>query len=392
MDKQVDVIIMGGGLVGGVLATALAQQGLSCCVIDKIPLAAQFDPALDGRTTAINYGAALFFKGLGLWDAIDRMSTPIKSIRAFEHQSPWAVNYNAADIGSEPLGYIVVNHHIRKAIHQGLVHPLIHTHIAGDEIPLIERGEHIACVRYKDCAFHAKLLVGAEGRNSFSRAQTPIQTTTWDYGQTALVVHMAHSQPHENRAWEVFTPTGTFAALPLQACSVTGAHQSGTVWALPKDSPILNLNDDALAHAIEEVFPYLGTIRITSKRWTFPLTALKVNRLIHTRYALVGDAAHGIHPIAGQGVNLGWQDAHVLADILSKAHKLGLDIGAISTLREYEKKRLPSHKAMLVATDGIQRLFANNSRILHFMRNAGFAAVNTIAPLKKILMRKAMGL
>jgi 2-octaprenyl-6-methoxyphenol hydroxylase len=392
MDKQVDVIIMGGGLVGGALAVALAQQGLSCCVIDKTPLEAQCDPALDGRTTAVNYGASLFFKRLGIWDAMASTATPIQSIRAFEHQSPWAVNYNAADIGAEPLGYIVINHHIRKAIHQGLAHPLIHMHIAGDETPLIERGEHTACVRYKNSTFHARLLVGAEGRGSFSRGQTPIRTTTWDYGQMGLVVHMAHKEPHENRAWEVFTPTGTFAALPLQPCSVTGAHQSGTVWALPKGSPILNLDDESLALAIEEVFPYFGSIRIASKRWTYPLTALKVDRLIHTRYALVGDAAHGMHPIAGQGVNVGWQDAQVFSDVLSHAQKLGLDIGGLSTLQEYEKKRLPDHKAMLIAMDGLQRLFANNSRILHYVRNAGFAVVNNLPPLKKIFMRKAMGI
>lgn len=391
-----NVVIIGGGLVGGTLAIALANQGIKTTVIDRDPLNVITNPALDGRTTAISFGSQQIFTSLGIWEVIEPFSQPILDIRVFEKDSPWAIYYNHQDLGKDPMGYIVQNHIIRNAIAQ-------------KALSLSKKLEWLAPLEFKKSCYHpshievelndgvkhsAALLVGAEGRNSPTRRQANIKTTTWEYGQNALVVHVTHEKPHDGVAWEIFMPQGPLAFLPLLDCPLTGRHRSGIVWVDSKDNinSLLSASDQDLSKTLLAHFPFYGEISISGQRWSYPLSALKVDKLIDKRFAIVGDAAHVVHPIAGQGVNLGWRDARALANVIIDAQKLGLDIGSDTILKNYQKQRKLDHLSVLGLTDGINRLFSNNSSALHFLRNTGFALVNNTKPLKRFLMKKAMGL
>jgi 2-octaprenyl-6-methoxyphenol hydroxylase len=390
--RRVDVIIFGVGLVGGVLARALALKGISCLIIDKILLDVQFRPENDGRTTAVNYGSKLFFEELGIWGDMCKEAQPIEHIKVYENGSPWTVNYHAQDIGDHPLGYILINHNLRHGIHKGLEHPLINLIIEPKLTPIIKREPHSVSVALGDQVFEASLLVGAEGRNSPSRSQTDIKCKNWEYGQKMLVVHFTHKKSHNNTAFEMFLPEGPFATLPLTPCPKTHQSRSGLAWALPKNSEITELPDEKLAKTMEEIFPHLGEVNIESRRWVYPLSALEVDKLVDTRFALVGDAAHGYHPVAGQGANVGWRDVAALANLLGEAKRLGLDIGSSTLLNKYSKSRQKDLKTMMLSMEGILYLFGNESKVLHFARNMGFGIVNKLTPLKKILMKRAMGI
>lgn len=390
--RRVDVIIFGVGLVGGVLARALALKGISCLVIDKIPLDVQFRPENDGRTTAVNYGSKLFFEELGLWDDMCKQAQPIEHIKVYEHESPWAVNYHAEDVGNHPLGYILINHSLRRALHNGLNHPLISLCIEPKLSPVIQRNANGVQVTMGEEVFEASLLVGAEGRNSPSRSLTDIKSKSWEYGQKMLVVHFTHTKSHNNTAFEMFLPEGPFATLPLTPCPKTHQSRSGLAWTLPKNSEITELPDEELAKTMVGIFPHLGEVTIESRRWVYPLSALEVDKLADTRFALVGDAAHGYHPVAGQGANVGWRDVAALANILGEAKRLGLDVGSATLLNKYSKGRQKDLKTMMLSMEGILYLFGNESKVLHFARNMGFGIVNKLTPLKKILMKRAMGI
>lgn len=387
-----DVIILGGGLVGSVLAGLLTQKNIRVLIVDKIKPEDQFDPTYDGRTTAVNYGASRIFNEIGIWDLLEKDAQPINHIRVFENQSAWSVDYDHSDIGPNPMGYVLENHQIRLKVHQRLQELQVNWLITNNKTYDIQYHPHHVELTFNQLKYQTALLIGAEGRSSNSRMCTNIRASTWEYGQTALVAHILHNEPHHSTAWEIFTTEGPLAILPLTNCAQTNQHRSGIVWSGAKNHPRLNSSDSELANELFNIFPYYGAISLCSKRWHFPLSALEVNTLIDHRYALVGDAAHGMHPIAGQGVNVGWVDAKVLADILGNAHSLGLDLGFSSTLNEYNDARSGNHRKMLWATDKIHKLFMSKKSSMHFLRNLGFAAVNNIKPIKKLLMKQAMGI
>ena len=388
---KVNVLILGSGLVGSLLALSLAQQGLKVVILDTQP-AFDFNVNTDGRTTAVSYGSQQIFNKLGLWEPLKKYAQPIKEIRVFEEGSAWTVDYDHCLVGPNPMGYIVENRLLRYHLQQGLKdHPLV-TWSADVEIESVKRLPNKITVKLRDGAlFEADILVGAEGRHSPTRQQSIIKTRTWDYHQTALVVHFYHKEPHSDFAWEIFMPSGPLAILPMLTCSKTDRYRSGLVWAKPISYDWSKVNDDELALQIKTHFPFYGDLEICSQRWTYPLSAVTVNSYIDHRLALIGDAAHVVHPIAGQGVNLGWRDAAVLADQLVRAYSLGLDIGSLTVLKQFNQKRLVDHQSVLWTTDGIHRLFGYDNSPVRFIRHTGFALVNHLPPLKKFLMRKAMG-
>jgi 2-octaprenyl-6-methoxyphenol hydroxylase len=390
-----DVVIIGGGLVGGTLAIALAQQGLHVTVIDRESPEDLLKPDLDGRTTAVAYGSRLIFDALGIWDKIDHTAEPILDIRVFERDSPWAVFYDHRDIGSIPMGYITEN----KALRQGIFHRAGElsdhlTWIAPATVEKTERNPHKAIVRLTDGQIlETSLIIGAEGRLSQTREEAGIQNLSWPYKQSALIAHVHHEKPHQGSAWEIFQPQGPFAILPLRSCPATGAFRSGLVWTgSPMDiERLLALDDMAISLELQELFPYFGGIKVSGKRWSYPLSAMVVKQTIDHRLAIVGDAAHVVHPVAGQGVNLGWRDAQELSYILGQAKQLGLDIGSKSILQRHQRRRLDT-LSILAMSHGMVRLFSNQSSILSFLRTAGLGIVNQIPPLKRRLMKRAMGI
>ena len=391
-----DVVIIGGGLVGGTLAVALAQQNFKVAVIDRESPEELLKPDLDGRTTAVSYGSKLIFDQLGIWDKVEHAAEPILDIRVFERDSPWAIYYNHQDVGNAPMGYIVENRVLRQGIFQRAVElPDQLTWMAPASVAHTERNLESVIVELDDGnTLKASLLVGAEGRLSPTRDEAGIKTFRWSYDKMALIAHVAHEKPHQGSAWEVFQPQGPFAILPLRTCPTTGSYRSGIVWTgSPSDiNQLLSLDDEEISAELQELFPYFGTIQVSGKRWSYPLSAMIAKGTVDHRLAIVGDAAHTVHPVAGQGVNLGWRDAQTLAKVLGKAKGLGLDIGSKSILQDYQRRRRVDTASILAMSDGMVRLFSNKSSTLSFLRNTGLGIVNQIPPLKRRLMRHAMGI
>lgn len=393
---KADVVIVGGGLVGGTLGVALAQQGFFVVVIDRESPEDLLKPDLDGRTTAVSYGSKLIFDQLSIWDKVDHAAEPIFDICVFERDSPWAVYYDYRDVGGVPMGYIVEN----CALRQGIFHRAgeVSDHLTWMAPATVDRTERTlegAVIHLTNGRIlNASLLIGAEGRLSPTRDEAGIKTLRWNYEQMALIAHVHHERPHQGSAWEIFQPQGPFAILPLRTYSTTGGYRSGIVWTgVPDDiNRLLALDDAAISAELHKIFPYFGAIQLSGKRWCYPLAAMVSKGTIDHRLVIVGDAAHTVHPIAGQGVNLGWRDAQTLADVLGKAKGLGLDIGSKSILQDYQRRRRLDTLSILAMTDGMVRLFSNNSSILSFLRNTGLGIVNQIPPLKRRLMRHAMGI
>jgi 2-octaprenyl-6-methoxyphenol hydroxylase len=391
-----DIVVVGGGLVGGTLAVVLAQQGFKVAVIDRESPEELLKPDLDGRTTSVSYGSKLIFDRLGIWDKVDYAAEPILDIRVFERGSPWAIYYNHRDVGNVPMGYIAENRVLRQGIFHRAGELSDHlTWMAPASVARTERNLEGVIVELDDGnILKALLLVGAEGRLSPTRDEAGIKTLRWSYEKIALIAHVTHEKPHQGSAWEVFQPQGPFAILPLKTCPVTGSYRSGIVWTGSPDdiNQLLPLDDAAISAELQEIFPYFGAIQLSGKRWSYPLSAMIAKETVDHRLAIVGDAAHTVHPVAGQGVNLGWRDAQTLAEVLGKAKGLGLDIGSKSTLQDYQRRRRVDTASILAMSDGMVRLFSNKSGMLSFLRNTGLGIVNQIPPLKRRLMRHAMGI
>lgn len=382
------VIILGGGLVGALAANSLKKANVPYALIEPQDPQQIIDAVVDGRTTAISYGSYLIFKECGLWSGdLEENAEPIKSIHVLEKNCVSVLDFCASDIGDYPMGYIVENQYIRKSLLANLINDsncFFNTSVS--DLSKNERG--VFAKLSSGMTIKGSLLISAEGRNSPSRDLIGPKKTMKDYAQKALVVHLEHEKPHQNRAWEIFSNDGPFAILPLKGPE---KKKSGIVFAKHITFDWEKLSDDALVEEIQEFFPYYGKLKVCSKRWFFPLSVFEIDRLVGERQVLIGDAAHAMHPLAGQGVNLGWRDVKILTDMIRKLYRLGLDIGQDAYLKEYEKKRMRDIKQLVRATDLMNGLFQHPSKLLFYARNFGLTAVNQIEPLKKFFMKKAMG-
>lgn len=389
------ILIIGGGLVGTFAALHCAHHGISSTVIDQGDPQAFLHPSHDGRTTAVAFGTKLLFEEIGAWTEIAPYAAPIYDVKVFEQNSAWIVHYDHQEIGSEPLGYIVENQFLRAALYKKALESEKIELLAPAKVQTIQRHHKGVTVTLEEGSCHeGTLLVGADGRFSEVRDQANLKTRSWSYEQMGLVCHVYHDKPHKNCAWEVFTPKGPFAILPMIPCPIFGRHRSGIVWTIPQEEKerLESLSNENLSKELSTLFDFYGPLEVAGQRWMFPLSAAFVRKFIADRTVLIGDAAHVVHPIAGQGVNLGWRDAAVLAQCLKKSIDIGIDIGSQTFLEDYQKQRLPDHLSILGVTDGVNRLFSNKSTVLGFLRKGGLAAVNHLPPLRKFFMRRAMGI
>lgn len=386
-----DVIVVGAGLVGRLFAIGLAKRGLAVASIDHEANDAILNAARDGRTTAITLGSKRLFDNYGLWNSIAQHAQPIQHIRVFEGDSPWTLDYDAKDISSDPMGYIVENTIIREALYESTPENL--TVFAPTSIQSLNRSDTQVTVHLTTGEiFNAPIIIAADGRHSKLRTHTSITVKTNDYDQNALVAHILHEKPHNDTAFEIFQKDGPLAVLPLLPDATTGRYKSGLVWCKPRTFDWSAYDDQSLADLFEELFPYYGSITFLPKRWIHPLSYTKVSAMIDNRIALIGDAAHVVHPIAGQGVNLGWRDAAILIDELAKAKSQGIDLGCPFLLKRYDSQRKFDRLSILWATDGISHLYHSQLPPLRFARNAAFAVLNHIKPFKRAVMRHAMGI
>ena len=391
--RHTDVAIVGGGLVGLTLALALDRAGLGVCVVDADDPATLARDEFDGRAAAIALGSARVLQTLGLWPLLAPHAAPIRDIRVSDGDSPLFLHYDHRELGDEPFGYIVENRFTRRALYAGL---------AGTGVKLLAPAkatatradlQHATVELADGTAIAARLIVACDGRPSPTRANAGIRALRWSYAQTALVCALAHEKPHHGIAHERFLPAGPFALLPLPD-GPDGRPRSSIVWTERADLAALfsTLPDDEFCAEIHERFGWgLGALTLASPRWRYPLTFVQAERATATRLALAGDALHGIHPIAGQGLNLGLRDVAALAETLADSHRLGLDIGAADTLDRYARWRGVDTVGLSAVTDGLLRLFSNDIPPLKLARGLGLALVDKIAPLKRVFMRDAMG-
>ena len=392
--RRVDVLISGGGMVGLPLGLALAQGGLRTVVLDAAPAAKVLAPSFDGRVSALAYASVRMLGALGVWKNLAANAQPIREILVTDGQpgksaSPFSLHFDAQEVGADSLGHIAENRHIRAALFQAVetcanlellapasVKSL--TVVGGGANARLADGEEIA----------ASLVIAADGRDSPLRAQMGVQIIGWSYPQTGIVATVEHERPHNGVAFEHFLPSGPFAILPM-----TG-NRSSLVWteAKTKVPALLALDEAGFNEELARRFgAHLGATKSAGPRWSYPLSFHLARDFVKPRFALAGDCAHGIHPIAGQGLNLGLKDAAALAEVLLYAARLGHDIGALDTLKRYERWRRFDSFALAASTDALNRLFSNDIAPLRHLRDLGLGIVDSIGPARRFFMRHAGG-
>ena len=389
-NQQFDIIIVGAGLVGMSMALAVSGSGATIAVIEQGKISTQLQPEFDGRVSAIALGSRYILEHAGAWQHILLYAEPILDIRVTEGATPFFLHYDHKEVGDEPFGYIVENRFIRFGLHKAAQEIKNISLLENVKINEITQDAGSATIITSDGKnLQAGIIIAADGKKSQIRDMLGIKTIRWDYEQTAIVCTIEHSLPHHGLAQERFFPIGPFAVLPMQG------NQSSLVWVEPNERIEAYLELDA-AEAEQEIAEriggYLGEINIIGKRFAYPLSLLHARKYTSERVALIGDAAHGMHPIAGQGVNLGFRDVDVLSKLISKQYALGLDIGAESLLAEYAALRNCDNISMLAATDILNRLFSNNIAPIRLARAMGLWAVGNMPPLKRAFMRHAMGI
>lgn len=388
MHGHFDVAIVGGGMVGLSLACALGQTGLTVAVVDREAPSGQVAPTFDGRASALADATLRLFEGAGIWRHVAD-STPIAEIRVSDGDSLLFLHYDHRLLGDRPLGRMVENRHIRLALQARLAElPNV------DLIAPMTLASHVrdlngvALTLADGRTLRARLLVAADGRQSALRQAAGIRTTGWDYRQNGIVATIRHAVPHGNIAHERFLPPGPFAILPLSD------NRASLVWTEQRDDAARFMameKADFDAAIAMRVGGFLGAVESVGPRFSWQLSLHIAERYTDTRLALVGDAAHGIHPIAGQGLNLGLRDVAALAEVIVDGARLGLDPGDAEGLARYQSWRRFDALTMAGVTDVLNRLFANDIAPVRLARDLGLAAVDRLVPLKKLLMRHAMG-
>ncbi|MBV7256111.1 UbiH/UbiF/VisC/COQ6 family ubiquinone biosynthesis hydroxylase [Pacificimonas sp. WHA3] len=390
MDTKTDAILIGGGLVGMVTALALAAFGVRTVVIDAADLEATVAPDFDGRATAIASASWRMFRALGLSDRLTESANPINEIRVTEGLRRAHLHFDGREADGDPLGHMVENRHLRRAlIDAGQAESLIDIR-APARTSEIDRAEHGVTVTLDNGdTVRAPLLIGADGRRSRIRDAAGIRIARWQYDQTAIVGMIEHEKSHGDVAFELFYPAGPFAILPMRP-----GTRSAIVWTVEGDDAkaYLGLPPRALAAEIDKkIGGFLGQITIAATPSSYPLGFHHATAYTASRLALVGDAAHGIHPIAGQGLNMGLRDAAALAEVVGDAVGLGLDIGEAEVLERYSRWRGFDNVAVAASTDILNRFFGLPGKTMSRVRAFGLGAVERAGPLKQFFMSEARG-
>lgn len=387
-----DIAIVGGGCVGATLACALAQAGLNVAVIEaREPQRVWPAGSVDIRVFAITRASERIFRSVGCWDAIERGGiSPFRDMRVWDAGGPGAIHFDSAELGEPTLGYIIEQRVIQAALNARMeTLPTLTRRCPAELGDFAVEGDTMRVTLADGRILHTRLLVGADGAASRVRGMAGIAIGTRDYQQEAVVAVVRTEQPHQETAWQRFLPTGPLAFLPLRD------GRSSIVWSTtPQEAAELCTLDEALfCERLGVAFEHrLGRITGVEERARFPLRRLHAKHYIAERLALVGDAAHVIHPLAGQGVNLGLLDAATLSEVVLDTRAAGRDVGLQSNLRRYERWRHGDNRAMQLAMDGFKDLFGSPAPPLRLLRTAGLGLADRAGPLKQMLARHAMGL
>ncbi|OQW77143.1 MAG: ubiquinone biosynthesis protein UbiH [Proteobacteria bacterium ST_bin13] len=389
---QADVIILGGGLVGCSLGLALAAHGITTIIVDPADPAVTLAASFDGRASAIASASHRMLDAIGVGALLAGKGCPIESIRVSDGLAPGALDFAPAEADGA-LGTMYENRLLRLALHQAATaHPAIDLRMRTRAVTVDRESTGVSMTLESGAEIAAPLMIAAEGRNSPTRTAAGIRIAHWQYHHNAIITAFDHVRPHDNCAFEIFYPAGPFAILPL--LPVDGRNRSALVWTVSeRDAPgMLKLGDRGfLAEAEKRMGGFLGPLSNLAPRSTYPLGFHHAAQITAERLALVGDAAHGIHPIAGQGLNLGFRDVATLTEVLVDGKRLGMDLGDPQLLARYERWRGLDTLMVAMATDTLNRLFGVPGKAASAVRRFGLSAVQAIPPLKARFMAEARG-
>ena len=394
-DIDANVLVIGGGLVGLTLGIALANAGVSAALVDRVSPAVQQGGQYDGRASAVALGSWRIFDTIGLGPSLQNYSQPILDIRVADGSvsdgaSPLFLHFDHREIGEGPFGYMIENRAMRSTLFDATLSLAKLQVLAPNRVETLTRdASGVKVVLDDGRRISTRLLVAADGRRSAIRASAGIGTRETQYTQTAIVATVRHERSHKGVAVEQFLPSGPFAMLPMTD------NRSNIVWTElhERAGGYLALSDADFKDELGRRFgDWLGLIELEGPRFSYPLGLMQAERYTARRLVLVGDAAHVIHPIAGQGLNLGLRDVAALAEIIVDSHRLGLDVGDSPLLGRYERWRRFDNTVLAYATDGLNYLFSNNIGPLRVLRDVGLATVGTLPPVRRLLMRQAMGI
>lgn len=405
--RTFDVVICGGGLVGLAMALALARTPLRIALLDPQPLpsvpdAARERPDFDARVSALTPASRVLLEYLGMWPDIEALRvSPYTDMHVWDADGTGSIHFSAAELHEPCLGYIVENglvagvmaDAIRASANIDVLQDKLDSYVprpagtaqSGMQSLMLASGAQITC----------HLLIGADGSASRVRSLAGIDTREWDTGHRAIVATVRTAQPHQHTAWQRFLQTGPLAFLPLQLPGAERQQHSSIVWSCVPElaDELLALDDQAFARRLERAFESrLGTVEHVSPRHAFPLWQKHAGAYVQDGLALIGDAAHTIHPLAGQGVNLGLADIKSLAGVLSRAAARGEDIGSEQVLSRYQRERKAANLGMLLLMEGFKRAFGSDDLHLRWLRNVGLKTADGLRPVKQALMKGAMGL
>lgn len=387
-----DVVIVGGGMVGAALACALGDTALKVAVLDHAPAAAPPDQTYDQRVSAITLASQAFFENVGAWDGmVRRRISPVREMRVWSEGGPGAIHFDAAEIGEACLAWIIENGVIRNALLERLQHFTNVHYLCPVQVQDIQLAEEVAMLTLQDGRnLRTRLLVGADGADSAVRRAAEIETQSLNLNQKGIVATVVTEKPHARVARQRFLATGPLAFLPLdepRTCSIVWSADSA------RADQLLALDETAFVAELQQAFgDPLGRIETVGPRAAFPLALSHAKAYTAARVALIGDAAHTVHPLAGQGVNLGFLDAAALAEVLLDAAAREKDIGARLVLRRYERWRKGGNLSMIAVTGGFRYLFGNDLPLVSQLRSAGLELTNAVTPMKNFIMRRASGL
>ncbi len=395
MSYDKDIVIAGGGLNGPALALGLAQAGFTVTVVDPRPRSARAEDNFDGRGYALALASTRLLDAIGVWSRVKADAQVMNEIkvtdgRAGEGPSPFFLHFERGALEEGPMGHMLEDRFLYRAFLAAMdeddrITLITEDSVVGQEVD----AAGVTATLASGQTIRARLLVGCDGRQSGVQRRAGITRTGWGYGQTALVCAIAHEKPHDGVAHQFFMPPGPLAILPLPG------NISSIVWSETDETAahFQSLSDEDYLAALRPRFgDFLGEISLAGKRFTYPLNLTVADAFIAERVALVGDAAHGMHPIAGQGLNAGLRDVGALVQVLDEARRRGEDIGTEPVLERYQEWRRFDTQALIAATDLTNKLFSNDNPLLRLGRDLGLGLVNAIPPLRRGMIREAAGL
>jgi len=395
MDKQFDIIIVGGGLNGATLALGFARLGLRSLIIDAQSHSTQMAAGFDGRSYAMALTSVRLLQSLGIWGALADQAQPMLKIKVFDGNltdgpSPVHMHFDHSEIEEGPMGHMVEDRHLRPVLQSAVAEHDLITYLPQTRVlhqASVDTQASVTCDN--GLTYYAHLIIGADGRASQTAQRAGIKRTGWQYPQTAIVCAIEHDLPHDGTAYQYFLPPGPLAILPLRN------NRSSIVWSeTPKQADtILSLSDESFLDILRPRFgSFLGDIRLAGKRFSYPLGISMTKTYVSDRLALVGDAAHGVHPIAGQGLNAGLRDIAALCDVIDQARTRGEDFASINVLTRYQEWRRFDNQSLGFATDFFNKLFSNDNPVLRLGRTIGMGVINASPNMRRGFIREAAGL